>query len=109
PARRQAGRLQAGGDAAQAPDDDEHIASDLGRPGIQGGGGRPGQLMVSEIDVSSMCSAIPWRPPSRPSPLSLKPPNGISCVYPVASLTQTSPYSRASLVRITRLRSREDR
>lgn len=38
-------------------------------------------------DLISRYSSMPSRPPSRPNPLSLKPPKGISCVYPCASFT----------------------
>src|SRR5262249_15611506 len=104
-----------GGHAAEPAPDDQHVAGKLHDPSLCLASGhgripaRRNQLMLREMDLTSMYSAMPWRPPSRPSPLSLNPPKGISCVYPVASFTQTNPYSRASLIRITLRRSREER
>src|SRR5579862_847345 len=109
-AQAEPGGAQGRGNAAEAGAADEHVTGDLRN---LGGGLHPpprrGYEMLMEIDLTSVYSCMPCRPPSRPSPLSLTPPNGISCVYPVASFTQTRPYSSASPTRTTRARSRDER
>lgn len=66
----------------------------------------PGQPAGSATYVVSRYSSMPSKPPSRPKPLALTPPNGAAGLEISPELMPTMPYSSDSATRMVRARSR---